>query len=256
MSIIVFENTAKAQSGKSNILRPDATGYYEIISGVFGVHNSSGAYYPFNQAVKNLFASSSDLMSRVSNGRLYGEWGHPKMDPGTTMRDFLLKLLIIHEEKVSHHIKKIELIEDFKDVNGNTCAAVKLWVKPYGPAGQYVEQMFANGEQDGCFSLRSISMDKQDATGKLIKTPVKIITWDAVLEPGIQYACKQYHPGTESKRYEFTNNDIIEAFELANTQGIGLESAKDDILKLANQLGITKFKPHIADNGKPNYLNW
>ena len=96
-SQVVFEFTRMKAAGKNGTIKPDASGYYDVILGAFNIHNASKAYYPFNE-VKNLFTKSSDLMERVGNGQLYGEWGHPKPDPGMSDREYLIKLLTMHEE--------------------------------------------------------------------------------------------------------------------------------------------------------------
>lgn len=238
MSTLVFESNRMQMTGKRGITKPDASGYYEVILGGFNIHNSGGAYYPYNE-VKNLFTSSSDLMQRVSNGQLYGEWGHPKMSPGMSDRDYLIKLLTMHEEQISHHIKRIELNENFKSPEGGTCVGVVGWVKPFGPKAAMVEQGLNTPEINFAFSLRSISHDKRAPDGKLIKVPVKIQTYDAVAEQGIEIADKYNNPAVES-RTVFTASTIEEALEKASVRGSGLESRVHDLeglLRTAKRTG-------------------
>lgn len=252
-AILVFENTSFKESGKSGVLKPDASGHYEVVLGAFGSHNSSGAYYP-DDKVKKLFTNSSELMNRTQNGRLYGEWGHPKMDPGMTTRDYLVKLLIMHEEQFSHHIKKLELHENFTNANNTPCLGVIGWIKPFGPHGHLLEESFNTPEQNCCFSLRSISLDSRDSSGRLIKNPVKIVTYDAVGEPGLDVADKYHNPAVESRtfsdnfntRHEFTETDVLSAMENAHKTHIGLESAVPALESMARLIGITNLDEPVG----------
>lgn len=230
MSNTIFTFTRMKAAGKSGILKPDASGYYDVVLGAFNTHNASGAYYPFND-VKKLFTQSSDLMERVTNGQLYGEWGHPKPDPGMSDREYLIKLLTMHEEHISHHIRRIELDESFKDVDGKTCIGVMGSVKPFGPKGEYVREGLETPDINFAFSLRSISHDRRAPDGTLIKVPVKIQTYDGVLEQGIHVADKVNNPAVESKHI-FTVADIEGALELACRRGSGLESKAQDLERI------------------------
>lgn len=261
-SILVFENTAIKEAGKTGVMTPDADGFYDVVLGAFGVHNSSGAYYP-DDKIKNLFTSSSELMNRIKNGRLYGEWGHPKHEPGMTGRDYLIKLLIMHEEQISHFIKRVELVENFKGHNGRVGLGVMGSVKPHGPCGSYLQQSFDTPEMNCCFSLRSISIDSRDSSGRVLKNPVKIVTWDAVGEPGIDEADKYHNPATESRKYEFTDTDVAMALERAHIPGASIESATPALESLATAVGIRDLnKPVgnrnvIADKARSeNWLKW
>lgn len=255
-AILVFENTSFKESGKSGVMTPDASGYYEVTLGAFGTLNSSGAYYPTDK-VKKLFENSSELMNRTQNGRLYGEWGHPKMDPGMTTRDYLVKLLIMHEENISHHIKKLELHENFKNADGSNCLGVVGWVKPFGPQAKHIQDAFDTPEQNCCFSLRSISLDSYEKSGRLVKNPVKIISWDGVGEPGIDVADKYHNPALESRIslpedkvvsvHQFTETDVLDAFNRATGYGAGLESALPALQELATSIGMGPLNSVAGD---------
>lgn len=260
MSVLVYENTAKAATGKTGIIRPDANGYYQVLLGAFRIHNASGSYYDDASSVRKLFTSSSELMNRVNNGRLYGEWGHPKWTPGMTERDYLLKLLTVHEEQISHHIKKLELDDNFKSPEGGTCLAVYGWVKPFGPKEAMIREALNNPDQNACFSIRSISRDTRLPNGKVVKTIVKIGTWDGVGEPGIDIADKYHNPGLES-RHTFSLTDVEAAMELAETRGSGLESAKAGLNTLYESLrkDIPPSTIRMSGLGKTEanrWLNW
>lgn len=264
-SQVVFEFTRMKAAGKNGTIKPDASGYYDVILGAFNIHNASKAYYPFNE-VKNLFTKSSDLMERVGNGQLYGEWGHPKPDPGMSDREYLIKLLTMHEEHTSHHIRRIELDESFKSPEGGMCVGVWGSVKPYGPKGQHVQEGLNTPDINFAFSLRSISQDRRAPDGTLIKVPVKIQTYDAVLEQGIGVADKVHNPAVESKKHVFTVSDIEGALELANRRGSGLESrvcdleriltvAKNDVDKYITHQ-VTRDLLGMKSTTKSKLLSW
>lgn len=238
MATLSFENIAQADSGKQGVYKPDANGYFQVLLGGFGLDNSSGHYYTPDR-IKDVFSQSSELMERVNNGMLYGEWGHPKMDPGMTNRDFLIKLIVLHEEQISHHIKKLELDDNYQLSNGKTCIACYGWVKPFGPKGEILQEALTNPDQNCCFSIRSLTMDKE-VGGRITKDIVKIITWDAVLEPGIHIADKYHNPALESKRVNFTDTDIRGAYQ-RSVNHVGLESAGVMIGELAKLAGVVNL---------------
>lgn len=249
MSVIVFDNEAKKQSGKTGVSRPDANGYHEIVLGAFGIENSSRIFWD-DSKVQNLFTKSSELIQRIQNGQLYGEWGHPKMSPGMSTRDYLIKLLIMHEEQCSHHIKRVELHENFKGHDNQTCLGVIGWVKPHGPNGHHLEDSLTNPDMNTAFSLRSIAAEKTNSMGRLVKNPLKIITWDAVGEGGIACADKYHNPALESKQWdndviEFTEADIVSAYQSQNIRAAGNESAQHHILDIARQIGINDLNKHV-----------
>lgn len=253
MSVIVFENTAKQQSGKTGESIPDANGYHQIVLGAFGIENSSKIFWS-DAKVKNLFTNSSELQERVSNGELYGEWGHPKMTPGMTARDFLIKLLVMHEEQISHHIKKLELHENFKGHGGQDCLGVIGWVKPHGPRAEVLDAALRNPDMNTSFSLRSLAATKTNSMGATVKDPIKIITWDAVAEPGIRCADKYHNPAVESRSFDnviqFTETDIISAYQSDTVKAAGNESAAHHLMDIARQVGLTEINKNLNNRVK------
>lgn len=251
MGVIVFDNVAKQQSGKSGVAVPDANGYYETVLGAFGIENSSRIFWS-DAKVRNLFTKSSELIERISNGQLYGEWGHPKMTPGMTARDYLVKLLIMHEEQISHHIKKVELHEDFEGHNGQRCLGVIGWVKPHGPNGHCLEESLRNADINTAFSLRSLAATKVNSMGRQVKDPLKIISWDAVAEGGIACADKYHNPALESKDYsnnviQFSETDVISAYQNTDIRAAGNESAQHHLLDVARQIGIRDLNESLVN---------
>jgi hypothetical protein len=231
-----YSCTALMGTNKVGVLKPDADGYYEVILGALDFYNSAGAYYPFASA-KNLFEESSSFMRRVKTGCLKGEYGHPKFLPGMSKRDFIGRVLNIHEECVSHHIRDVKIeTERVKDKNGGRVVAIIGYVKPAGPHGQALKDALENKHENVCFSIRSLTNDVYDARGTLIKHIQQIITWDYVNEPGISVANKYQAPGLEGlENVRFSFENLKDYKEHRLELGVGLENGSgvspDEVIK-------------------------
>lgn len=193
-----FACTALLGTNKAGILKPDADGYYQMVLGALNIFNSGGAYYPYD-AAKGLFMESSSLMRRIANGALRGEYGHPRMQPGQSVRDFMGRVLDIYEPNVCCHIRKvtIDCSGAVKDAQGRPVVAILGEVKPSGPMGPSLKESLDNPSENVCFSIRSITNDYQ-VGGVLQKHLKTVVTWDYVNEPGIPVAKKWNAPALES----------------------------------------------------------
>lgn len=231
-----YSCTALMGTNKAGVLKPDADGYYEVVLGALDFYNSAGAYYPF-QSAKELFEESSSFMRRVKSGCLKGEYGHPKFLPGMSKRDFVGRVLNIHEECVSHHIRDVRIeTEKVKDKNGGKVVAIIGYVKPTGPMGQHLKDALENKHENVCFSIRSLTNDVYDNRGVLIKHIQQIITWDYVNEPGISVANKYQAPGLEglhNVKFSFENLQEYKSHRLE--MGVGIENTSgvspEDVIK-------------------------
>ena len=96
----VFACTALLGTNKAGILKPDASGYYTLVLGALNIFNNGGAYYPYGESAQMLFKESSSFIRRINNGALRGEYGHPRMLPGMSMRDYMSRITDIMEDKV------------------------------------------------------------------------------------------------------------------------------------------------------------
>lgn len=229
---LVYQNSIIVGTTPVGKISKDGNGYREVILGAFNVDNASGAHYPL-EPVKSLLLSSSDLMRRLHSRALRSEYGHPRRENMSPVQ-FLARVMDINEQCTCAHINKIELDEKRvtdKD-SGKTIAAIVGWVTPSGPYGPALEKQFENPEENVCFSIRSITNDYLDYSGKLIKEIKQIVTWDYVNEPGIRYANKSYSPSLESIEAEmfetcvFDEETILQAREYARVIGISTESSE------------------------------
>lgn len=223
---VTYACTALKGTNKKGILKPDENGYYEVVLGALNFYNSIGAFYPLEPA-KKLFEESSSLMRRINSGALRGEMGHPKKQPGMSMRDYVSRILEIHEENVCCHIKEVRLDHDsVKDENGKPVLAIIGKVKPSGPKGQSLKESLENPDENVCFSIRSLTHDTM-VNGVLQKHLKTIITWDYVLEPGLSVAKKWHAPSLEGMNDELliTAKDLVAVSKLESLGGISLESS-------------------------------
>lgn len=189
--------TALLGTNKAGTLKCDADGYYTVVLGALDVYNSTGAYYP-EASARHLFEKSASLMRRIASGNLRGEYGHPRMQPGMTMDQFVNRVRDIYEPHVCMHIRKVTVdYTSFRNENGQPVITIIGEVKPSGPMGPALKEQFENKHEDVCFSIRSLTNDEFDGrrTNKHIRL---IVTWDYVNEPGLAQAHKWNAPGLES----------------------------------------------------------
>lgn len=232
-----FSCTALLGTNKAGSLKPDENGYYTLILGALDTYNSAGDFYPFKSA-KEIFQESSSLMRRIKNGACRAEYGHPKKLPGMSDRDFLQRILSIHEDKVCAHIKEVTLDHSgIKDNNGRAVIAIIGKIKPAGPYGQILKEQLENKDENVCFSIRSLTKDVWEG-GVNKKNLMQVVCWDYVNEPGISVANKYQSPALES-----ANDDIVtfttkhfEDIRDMQKKSVGMESNTIDCNEVIQQL--------------------
>lgn len=220
MRSFTLQCTALTGTNKVGKLKPDEDGYYPVVLGGFDIPNPRGDTYPFESA-KNLFTESSVLMRNVSNGTQYGEWGHPKRQPGQTLSNYIKRCSIVDETNIAFHIKKLDINEtDVKDDNGNVVVSIIGWVKGCGPKAEEFDKMMANPNINVCFSIRATTEDVPNGRGALTRHISSIITWDLVVYPGLRIAQKYKVPALESfEAVSFTDDDLMEVKRDINKRG-------------------------------------
>ena len=237
---------------KAGELKQDDNGYYEMIVGGLDVYNSAGQLYVFEEA-KKLFEESGSLLRRVKRGVLRGEYGHPKLQPGMRMEDFMARALVIDEQLCCCHHREIWLDFDrVKDENGKPVIAIMSKVAPSGRFGCALEKSLKNPNENVCFSIRGFTDDfrEQGVTKRVLK---QIITWDYVNEPGISHAEKYKSPSLESMDEQIVFKNQLEgaATRLNSVSGA---VASESILLTADEL-MTSMGWKFEGN-KPNYFKW
>ncbi len=236
-----FGCTALMGTNKAGTLKPDDSGYYRMVLGAFDAFNSAEQFYPAGPALE-LLKDSGALMRRIANGALRGEYGHPRKLPGMSDKDFLMRLADIVEQNVSHHIRKIELIPTgMRDEQGRPVVGVIGEIKPMGPHADALERSLNNKDENVCFSIRSITVDRFEH-GRYNKFLRAIYTWDYVNEPGMSVAKKWRAPGLEALQEAITDEAGMRSIArtLSRCKNKGLESAGTTVLReTMRELGFT-----------------
>lgn len=238
--------TALKGTNKQGKLTPDENGYYELVLGALNFFNSVGAFYPFEPA-KQIFEESSSLMRRINDGALRGEYGHPKKQPGMSLRDYVARILEIQEENICCHIKEVRLDQNSVfDDNGKPVLAIIGKVKPSGPKGQALKESLENPDENVSFSIRSLTRDIM--VGGIIHKHLKtVVTWDYVNEPGLNIAKKWNAPSLENYEVDLEEEFLIQENTLQAIQqervasGVSLENNNTvSIEQLMDDLGFGK----------------
>lgn len=238
----VYDCTRLTNTGKKGILKQLDDGYYEIVVGGLDVFNSVGAFYDFN-SVKALFDESSSLMRRIRSGQLRCEYGHPKLLPGMSMQDYINRLLVIDEDRVCCHIRRIRLDNTIsKNPNGKPIVTIIAELKPSGPLGYALKEELDNPHENVSFSVRSLTNDKW--VGGILQKSIKhLICWDRVVEPGLAIAEKYKTPSLESLVPEsiiVKPDNIIQFQKKLIVPGAGIES-NASLEALMEDLGWQEF---------------
>ena len=192
-------------------IRKDESGYYEFILGAVNSLNSCNEFYLKDGIEKFINDENYMLARKLKNGYLNGELGHPKYLPGMTQEAYYARNLNVDIQNVSHHIKSVWTQESSIHsgiIGKGNKLLMKGMVKPSGVHGKILQEHIDNNDANTAFSIRALTVNSNRA-GVTYKSIVQIITWDWVLEPGIQQANKWANLTTESIDYmKFSLDDL------------------------------------------------
>lgn len=251
MPLYTYQPTILQGTTKKGKLKCDPDGYYDVILGGFNTYNSAGAFYTWASA-KGHFDKSSNFQRRIQSSALYGEYGHPSMQPGMSKHDWLVRVMTINPDSKSHHIREL-IVDDtvFKNKNGQPMVTIFGRIKPAGPRAQALGDSLDNEHENTAFSIRSITDDYFDPYSKTtIKNMREIITYDYVDEPGIAQATKYNHPALENRGitdpFEFNKLDIHRAIDLAHEFGKNGFESREIITSLESLLTTPAYRPQTG----------
>jgi hypothetical protein len=198
-------------------LRPDEDGYYrDHPMAVLGIPSRNNTYYDVAEFVDQLTSPHAAINKLLTDGNLYGEYGHPQL-VGLSHQDQLNRLAMIDDKLVSHHFRRIATGKKLE--NGGVLITGD--VKPTGPHGRMLAENFNEPFMNTSFSLRAITQDRMENGLRRRKTR-KLVTFDAVAAGGYAEASKRYAPSTESLNIVF---DPVR--EMASFQEVALETFSD-----------------------------
>ena len=220
---------------KLKALRPDEDGYYTVPVAVLGESSRNGPYYDVESVVNQIVNEDTVFHKALTQGNLYGEWGHPPYDAPISRIDTII------EDRCSHHISALWTGEE-KLSSGGIILYSKL--KPSGPYGDMLEKSLLSKKENTSFSLRSLITAKWDNIRKCqYRTVVRLVTFDFVGMPGYFQASKWYAPGTESLR-EITPEMLYDG----DGQRVGLESLSD--MEISDMFGLNEIQMYDLTHGK------
>jgi hypothetical protein len=180
-------------------IKPDEDGYYHLPLGKFNAFNKSGIFYKFTKETEALIKNSRVLNTRIAEGKLKGEFGHPMPEKGMSSAEYLRRLGVIKESNVAVQIREFTL----HDANAQGEILVTGKVRPAGPYADSVRADFEDKFTNIAMSLRSI-VHQQVVNGVLVRTLKDLITWDYVGNNGIQGADK-----AGALKYGLESNDVL-----------------------------------------------
>ena len=256
LSSVRFTCTALQNSGKKGLLAKDEEGYRTSVLGGLNVFNSAGEYYTA-EGVRQLFEASGLLQKRIKQGRLRGEWGHPKQHPGESDSAFINRIFLINEEKIACHFKEIWLDDtQVKNDAGQPVVAIMGKFCPSGPYADSLERTLDNPNENISFSIRAFTDDQRirGVNHRYLKT---IVTWDVVNCPGISVAEKWKSPSMEALKVEdvfqrnISRGEIERSVKSSAMAGIAQESAAMNVHELFASLGWTD-----SVKGQPAFMKW
>jgi hypothetical protein len=208
---VSYSATKLAKAGKTGKLPRDSNGYYKVPLGALNVFNSAGSYYAKEQA-EALFENSSDLMRRVKGGYLKSERGHPDRGNIRSDEEFLARVKTIDQANVCAHFSGLTLDFDLGKKMAATNPKFALGpggkqavivpivgdVAPSGPHAAELQRSLDNPLENVAFSVRGFTENNRTPSGVTVRTLVEIVTFDNVVEPGVETANKWESGALES----------------------------------------------------------
>lgn len=234
-SDIRFTQTVLLGKNKEGNLTPDAEGYYTMPIGGLNVYNSKQEYYVAKEALK-LFESSSSLMRRIKSGALYAEMGHPVKPTNMTFEDFYRRILQIDQQNVCAHIKEVWLDMNYGKQNPQyenpDLIAIFGKVKPTGPKASMLESALSSPSENPAFSIRGLTENKF-RNSRMERELYEIVTWDYVLEPGLNLATKWNSPTLEELNQVYLDQPaLINSIRETLKSPVATESSRELAMSL------------------------
>lgn len=219
-------------------VRPDEMGYYNNFPlSVIGAVSDNATYYTVDSFVNQIKDPKSSFNMLLTDGKLYGEYGHPPLE-GLKDSEVYTRLARVAEERRSHHFKRIATGEKLE--SGGTLIVGDF--KPMGPYGKDLNDELSEPLANTSFSLRSI-VGQTINNGVKVRSMKKLVTFDTVFGGGYNQAAKRYCAGTEHL-IDFTLNADINAGKFTEYACENFSDAElNEIFKSSN---VQLHKRHVT----------
>lgn len=201
----------------------DKDGYFTGVPvAVLGTVTRNATQYDTPSFVAQLKGPDTTIARRISEGTLFGEYGHPFIDLNS--QQGMARLLHLEPQKESHHIRSISI----KHVDDLGLDLVTVDTKGTGPYGQYFDNGMEDPTMNVAFSLRGISKAKYNPTTRVtFKELVSLVTFDAGMSSGgFKEASKRYMAAKEDFSFESMEilNQQIHPEDLMLVRSVAVES--------------------------------
>lgn len=246
--------------GGSKAYKPNKHGYYEKVPLLaFGTTTRAQSYYTPESIVEQVTSPQSQFNICLTEGYLYGEWGHPDVDLLTDNNARMARMVRVDERHHCHHFNRV-YTGPALDTGGRLLLGD---VKPVYPHGDALRTTAEDPSINTAFSLRSITRNTQ--IGRVSKRDiVKLVTIDCVGAPGIMQASKAFAPiatesfntpaGKELFVYDMPTDDdgllVIDSVSLESFSNTELNE-----LVQANKIITSARRTHLVSFRDPSMIS-
>jgi len=201
----------------------DKDGYFtDIPVAVLGTVTRNNTQYDTPSFIRQIKGPDTTMSMRLSEGTLFGEWGHPFVDLNSQMG--MARLLNLDPQKESNHIRSVS-VKRADDLG------LDLVVMDSKGTGVY-KNVFDEAMEDPCrnlaFSLRGISKATFDKrTNVTHRELINLVTFDSgVASGGFLEASKRYMAAKEDLSFESLEmvSKHITADDLVLVRNVAMES--------------------------------
>lgn len=253
MAVVKYENIRLRETTRTGKLKQDENGYFDVILGAMNTFNSRGEFYALEGA-EEIFTGSSIYHRRITEGKLYGEHGHPKQNE-LTREQYYRRLLEIREERWGTFIKEVTLDDTlwkkYPRLVSKGAVLIMGKVMPYGEQKQVVADGLSNPDINFAYSVRSFTNNFK--TGNhLTKVMTECVTWDSVGSNGVKIAEKYNAPTLESHDEDIDMCDLVTANRTLhlNCGATGVESGAANFDELILRADSLEELTDVTKSGK------
>lgn len=255
---LIFTNTRLVLSGKKGILRPDSEGYYEFPIGAFNCRNSANEIYTADN-IDRIFAESSAFMRKVSSGKLFGEWGHPRPYPNESPNQYMARASNVEDKDTCVFFKEIwndpKAGKHFTQYKGIDESSIITFgrLKPHGIKWEVLQRAIDDPNVNIAFSVRNLGRDRL-YRGDTYVSVEEVITYDAVTEQGVASSEKHASMRLESFKQVITPRVVEQMRTNLERGAIRMENA--DNVRSIIEYADAYFRQARVGHQTPSYANW